>query len=74
MYFGLKSLRNNISSFTLSDKNNSQLFFLGNNKKDKILTDKNLFRMFFLKFFENNIKTSKKKYYSRNLLCICRNS
>ena len=43
------------SKFTLTDKNNSQLFCLGEEKNDKILTDKEFFRSSFLKFF-NRVK------------------
>ena len=48
------------SSFIITDKNNSQLFCLGENKTDKILTNKDLFKSSFLNFLKKNNNISKK--------------
>ena len=48
------------SSFTIMDKNNSQLFYLGENKNDKILTNKDLFKSSFLNFLKKKNNISKK--------------
>ena len=50
------------SKFTFLDKNNSSLWILGDNKKDKIITDENFFKQHFINCLEN------KEINSRNVI------